>query len=76
MDLLLWITVGFIVIGLVVLLSMKKSMERKVALIIENEESMESKQISNKPVIWWIVGATVWGLVSMLLVVRSISVFM
>jgi RsiW-degrading membrane proteinase PrsW (M82 family) len=76
MDLLLWITVGFIVIGFVVLVSMKKSMERKVALIIENEESMESKQISNKPVIWWIVGATVWGLVSMLLVVRSISVFM
>jgi RsiW-degrading membrane proteinase PrsW (M82 family) len=76
MDLLLWITVGFIVIGFVVLVSMKKSMERKVALIKENEESMESKQISNKPVIWWIVGATVWGLVSMFLVVRSISVFM
>jgi RsiW-degrading membrane proteinase PrsW (M82 family) len=76
MDLLLWITVGFIAIGLVVLVSMKKSMERKVALIIENEESMESKQISNKPVIWWIVGATVWGLVSMFLIVRSFSVFM
>lgn len=76
MDLLLWITVGFIVIGFVVLVSMKKSMERKVALIIENEESMESKQISNKPVIWWIVGATVWGLLSMFLIVRSFSVFM
>jgi RsiW-degrading membrane proteinase PrsW (M82 family) len=76
MDLLLWITVGFIVIGFVVLVSMKKSMERKVALIIENEENMESKQISNKPVIWWIVGATVWGLVSMFLIVRSFSVFM
>ena len=76
MDLLLWITVGFIVIGFVVLASMKKSMERKVALIIENEESMASKQISNKPIIWWIVGATVWGLVSMFLIVRSFSVFM
>ena len=76
MDLLLWITVGFIVIGFVVLASMKKSMERKVALIIENEESMESKQISTKPVIWWIVGATVWGLVSMFLIVRSFSVYM
>jgi RsiW-degrading membrane proteinase PrsW (M82 family) len=76
MDLLLWITVGFIVIGFVVLVSMKKSMERKVALIKENEESMESKQISNKPVIWWIVGATVWGLVSMFLIVRSFFVFM
>jgi RsiW-degrading membrane proteinase PrsW (M82 family) len=76
MDLLLWITVGFVVIGFVVLVSMKKSMERKVALIKENEESMESKQISNKPVIWWIVGATVWGLVSMFLIVRSFFVFM
>ncbi|WP_033827386.1 MULTISPECIES: hypothetical protein [Bacillaceae] len=76
MDSLLWITVGFIIIGFVVLVSMKKSMERKVAIIIENEESMESKQISNKPVIWWIVGTTVWGLVSMFLIVRSFSVFM
>ncbi|WP_438350438.1 hypothetical protein ACP8HI_07225 [Paenibacillus sp. FA6] len=76
MDLLFWISVGFIVIGFVVLVSMKKSMERKVALIIENEESMESKQISNKPVIWWIVGATVWGLASMFLIVRSFSVYM
>lgn len=51
-------------------------MEMKVALIIENEESMESKQISYKPVIWWIVGATVWGIASMFLIVRSFSVFM
>ena len=76
MDLLLWITVGFIVIGFGVLVSMKKKMERKVALIIENEESMEGKQISSKPVIWFIVGATVWGLVSMFLAVRSFSVFL
>ncbi|WP_062104281.1 hypothetical protein [Bacillus niameyensis] len=73
---LLWITVGFIVTGFIVLVSMKKSMEMKVALIIENEESMESKQISYKPVIWWIVGATVWGIASMFLIVRSFSVFM
>ncbi len=76
MDLFFWLTVSFIVIGFVVIASMKKSMERKVALIIENEESMEKKQISNKPVIWWIVGATAWGLVSIFLVVRSFSVYM
>jgi hypothetical protein len=76
MDLLLWITVGFIVIGFVVLISMKKSMERRVALIIENEGSMEGKQISNKPVVWWISGATVWGLVSIFLIVRSFSIYM
>jgi len=76
MNLLPWITVGFIVSGFVVLLSLKKSMDRKVALILENAGSFESKQISNKPVIWWIVGATVWGLLSMFLIVRSFSVFM
>ena len=76
MDLLLWKTVGFIVIGFVVLVSMKKSMERKLALIIENEESMESEQISTKPIVWWIGGATVWGLVSMFLIVWSFSIYM
>ena len=76
MGLLLWVTVGFIVIGFVVLVSMKKGMERKVALIIANKESLESKQISTKPVVWWIVGATVWGIVSIFLIVRSFSVYM
>ncbi|MEC0239771.1 hypothetical protein P4H66_07855 [Paenibacillus dokdonensis] len=76
MDLLLWIIVGFIIIGFVVLASMKKSMERKVALLIENKESMESKQILTKPVVWWIVGVTVWGLVSIFLIVRSFSIYM
>lgn len=35
MDLLLWITVGFIIIGFVVIVSMKKNMESKLALIKE-----------------------------------------
>lgn len=55
MNLLIWITIGFIVIGFFILVSMKKSMEMKVSLIIENENNIESKQISNKPIIWWIV---------------------
>lgn len=76
MGLFLWVTVGFIVIGIVVLVSLKKSMERKIALIIGNKESMESKQILTKPVVWWIVGATVWGIVSIFLIVRSFSVYM
>jgi len=75
MFFLLWITVGFIVAGFVVLTSMKKGMEERVALAIENGDSMESKQISTKPVVWWIVGATVWGLVSMLLIVWSFSIY-
>ncbi len=75
MDSLLWITVGFIVIGFVVLVSMKKIMERKLALIIENEESMESEQISPKPIIWWIRGSVLWGIVSIFLIVWSFSVY-
>ncbi|GGN58588.1 hypothetical protein [Oceanobacillus indicireducens] len=75
MNFLLWITVGFIVLGLFVLMSMKKSMEERVALAIENKDGMEGEQISTKPVVWWIVGATVWGLVSMLLIVWFFSVY-
>lgn len=75
MDSLLWITVGFIVIGFLVLVSMKRSMERKLALIKENEESMESEQNSPKPIIRWIWGAVLWGIVSMFLIVWSFSVY-
>lgn len=75
MDLLLWITVGFIVIGFVVLVSMKKSMEIKVTLMIENKESMKRKQMSPNPVVWWIAGATVWGIVSICLIIWSFSIY-
>lgn len=75
MDLLLWLTVSFMVIGFIVIASMKKRMEKKVALIIENEESIESQQISNKPVIWWIAGSVAWGVISMYLVVWCFSVY-
>lgn len=75
MKLLLWLTVGFIVVGFFVLISMKKSMEARVVLAIENKDSMGGKQTSTKPVIWWIVGATVWGLVSMFLVVWSFYIY-
>lgn len=75
MDLLLWITVGFIVIGFGVLVSMKKSVEMKVAFMIENKESMERQQISPNPVVWWIAGATVWGIVSICLIVWSFSIY-
>ena len=69
MDLLLWITIGFIIIGFVVLASMKKSMESKVAFIKANPED-EGNSSKAKAVIWWIYGATAWGIVSMALVVR------
>ena len=69
MDLLFWIAIGFIIIGFVVLASMKKSMESKVAFIKSNPED-EGNSSKAKAVIWWICGATAWGIVSMDLVVR------
>ncbi|MCM3618095.1 hypothetical protein M3936_10925 [Sutcliffiella horikoshii] len=70
MDLLPWITIGFIITGLVILISMKKGMESKLAFIIANTEDKESPKKA-KSIIWWIVSATAWGLVSMLLIVLS-----
>ncbi len=70
MDLLLWITVGFIIIGFVVLASMKKNMESKLAFIKRN---MESKKSSTKSIVWWIVGTAAWGIVSMNLIVLWFS---
>ncbi|SNT54606.1 hypothetical protein SAMN05444672_14617 [Bacillus sp. OK838] len=73
MDLLLWITVGFIIIGFAVIASMKKNMESKLAFIKGN---MESKEFSTKPIVWWILGTAVWGTVSIILIVWWISVSM
>jgi hypothetical protein len=72
-DLLLWLTVGFIIIGFVVIASMKKNMESKLAFIKGN---MESKEISTIPIVWWIVGTTVWGTVSIIVIVWWFSVSM
>ena len=68
MDLLLWITIGFIMIGFVILASMKKGMESKLAFITVNMEDEESSKKA-KSIIWWIVSATAWGIVSMILIV-------
>ncbi|MEH7387939.1 hypothetical protein V7147_21450 [Bacillus sp. JJ1521] len=68
MDLLFWITIGFITIGLVILVSLKKGMESKLAFIKANIESMESSTKTSS-IVWWIVSTTVWGIVSMILIV-------
>ncbi|MDQ0271744.1 hypothetical protein [Cytobacillus purgationiresistens] len=73
MDLLLLFTVGFIIIGFVILVSMKKNMESKLAFIIRN---MENKKSSTKSIVWWIVGTTIWGIVSIILIVWWFSVNM
>ncbi|MEK3981522.1 hypothetical protein MKY37_21160 [Psychrobacillus sp. FSL K6-2836] len=68
MDLLLWITTGFMLIGLVVLVSMKKGMESKVAFIKANMEDEENSSKA-KSVIWWIWSTTAWGVGAIFLVV-------
>ncbi|MGG4345113.1 hypothetical protein [Paenibacillus lautus] len=68
MDSLLWITIGFFIIGFVVLVSMKKSMESKLAFIKTNIEDEESSRKA-KSIVWWIVSTTAWGIVSMILIV-------
>lgn len=68
MDLLLWITIGFILIGFIVLTSMKKGIESKLAFITANTEDEESSTKA-KSVIWWIVSAVTWEIVSMLLII-------
>ncbi|QUW23169.1 hypothetical protein JSQ81_06295 [Sporosarcina sp. Marseille-Q4063] len=68
MDLLFWITVGFIIIGFIVLASMKRNMESKLAFIKGNMESKKSSS-AIRSIVWWIVGTTAWGIVSMTLVV-------
>lgn len=70
MDLLLWVTIGFISIGFVVLISMKKGMENKLAFITENGESEESSKDA-KSMVRWIYGVTLWGVISMALIVWS-----
>ena len=72
MDIIFWAAISFIIIGFVVLFSMKKSMERKLALIIETGEDEEG---SRKSIIWWITGTTIFGIVSMYLVVSLFSRF-
>lgn len=68
MNLLLWIIIGFILIGFVVLVSMKKNMESKLASIKGNMESGESSR-KIKSICWWIISTVAWGVVSMILIV-------
>ncbi|GLY11952.1 hypothetical protein [Pseudobacillus badius] len=70
MDSLLWIPVALIIIGFIILVSMKKSMESKLAFIKANMDSNKSS-IKAKSIIWYIVSTTTWGIVSIILIVWS-----
>ncbi|CAM3814010.1 hypothetical protein [Alkalicoccus chagannorensis] len=68
MDVLLWITTAFIVLGFSVILATKKRMQHKVAAVQAEGESEESHTQATS-VVRWIWGTTAWGVVSMFLVV-------
>ncbi|GEK91218.1 hypothetical protein [Alkalibacterium kapii] len=70
MDLLLWVTISFIVIGFLVLFFMKKGMEIKLAHIQKKSEDEENKK-KERSIIWWIRGAVIWAIMSMLLIVLN-----
>lgn len=70
MDLLLLVTISFIVIGFTVLFFMKKGMEINLAHIQKKSENEENRK-KEKSIIWWIRGAVVWGIMSMLLIILN-----
>ncbi|NQD66015.1 hypothetical protein HP456_08765 [Bacillus haikouensis] len=56
MDILRWMSVGFIILGFFVLISIKRTIESK-----------ETRNVQT--VIWWIWGTAVWGTASIILIV-------
>ncbi|AUD13063.1 MULTISPECIES: hypothetical protein [unclassified Planococcus (in: firmicutes)] len=68
MDFLLWFMIGFILIGLLVFLLMKKRMETKLAHVKANPDS-EAASRDTKHMVWWVWSVTAWGVVSIALVV-------
>ncbi|MDZ5710665.1 hypothetical protein [Jeotgalibacillus haloalkalitolerans] len=69
MDLLLWFTIAFFVIGLIVLMVIRKSIRNRMEFVKNNPD----REGEAKPVIWFIWAATAWGVVSMALIVTWFS---
>ena len=68
MDFLLWFMIGFILIGLLVFLLMKKRTETKLAHVKANPDS-EGASRNTKHLVWWVWSVTAWGVASLALVV-------
>ncbi len=68
MDFLLWFMIGFILIGLLVFLLMKKRMETKLAHVKANPDTEETSR-DTKYLILWVWSVTAWGVASIALVV-------
>ncbi|QKS70404.1 hypothetical protein FLK61_27000 [Paenalkalicoccus suaedae] len=68
MELLLPITLTFIVGGFIILISRKKAMETKLASIQGDTVNAQSTAKTNS-IIRWIMLTVAWGIISMFLVV-------
>ena len=68
MDLLSWMAGGFIIIGFIIVVAMKKGMEHRLALIEGNAKAGENKNLT-RPIVWWIWGTVIWGIASIFLIV-------
>lgn len=69
MDLLLWFTIAFVVIGFIVLMVIRKLVKNRLEFVKNNPE----REGESKPVIWFVWAAAVWGVVSMALIVTWFS---
>ncbi|TFE01512.1 hypothetical protein [Jeotgalibacillus salarius] len=72
MDLLLWFTIVFVVIGFIVLIVLSKSMKDRVKFLKSNPDG-EGSEKEAKTVIRFIWTAVAFGVVSMALVVTWFS---
>lgn len=66
MDWLLLGTVCFIIIGFTAIASQKKNMESLTTLTVKRNTRSKETQTT---IIWWIAGTTIWGVISIVLVV-------
>lgn len=75
MGLYSWLVFMFIAGGLTVLLLSKKVMEKRVEWLKEAEKSLAEQKVIANSVIWWIIGAVVWGLTSIFLVIKLFAIY-
>ncbi|ADH97802.1 hypothetical protein Bsel_0259 [[Bacillus] selenitireducens MLS10] len=70
----LLIPLGFIAVSFIILIARRKSMQEDLAFVKAHPNSQEAA-IRQKAMIRWIWGVTIWGVVSMTLVVWLFQTF-
>ncbi|WP_041123932.1 hypothetical protein [Jeotgalibacillus alimentarius] len=72
MNLLWWTTIAFFMIGLIVLLVASRSVKARLGYVKNNPDADPA---AVKPVIWYIRATTIWGVISIGLVVSCFHVY-